>query len=315
MKIEVPKYFTLKHIEDFLDLVTDYLKGDKRDVSDFILDVSKVKDICLLGQLLLYKFISFTAEHQCFKNPTIYVLKNTVVKVLLEETGFWELIDTYIKKPDNKRAIEKSYNNLKITNKNNFLIAPQKLLRIEETNRKELEDLYLNKVLDFYKNTSKAHTIVFCIAELFSNFWSHATEDSGTIMVAKGDSNNIEICFADTGEGIINSFRNSDFGYRNLSKKEIMRMALKKRVTSKPNSNHLGMGLFMINCIVTSCSQSVFRIYSDTERYFNNDNKIYNVGSYWKGTITYLKFNIENLLSLDKIDELKTPSYNKIQWS
>lgn len=317
MKIMAPKFFTLKHIELFLSDVSVYLENNIDNESDFILDVSKVKDICLLGQLLLYKFISYTVDNHCFENPKISGIGNEVLKEKLGRSGFWELIDTYVKKPNDKRAIVKSYNNLKIVNENDFLIAPHKLLR-DDSDKQKLESEYLNKILTFYNNTLKAHTICFCIAELFSNFWSHATSDSGTVMVAKGNHNNIEICFADTGEGIINSFRNSDNKYAKESKQQLMRMALAKNVTSKPNTNHLGLGLYMINSIVSKSSQNIFRIYSDTEGYLydsKNNRGVYKSISYWQGTITYLSLNIENLLSLDKIPELRTPTFDKIQWS
>ncbi|MBP3366684.1 MAG: hypothetical protein J6K96_06770 [Treponema sp.] len=317
MKIEVPKFFTLKHIEEFLSDISIYLEKVIKEEPDFTLDVSKIKKICLLGQLLLYKFISYTVENRCFDKPKILGINNEILKEQLGRSCFWELIDTYVKKPNNKRAIVKSYNNLKIVNEDDFLIAPQKLLRDDSSDSIELENTYLDKVLDFYNNTSKAHTICFCIAELFSNFWSHATKDSGTVMVARGDKTNIEICFADTGEGIINSFRCSDEKYKNETKQTLMKLALAKNITSKPNTNHLGLGLYMINCVVSQSSKNIFRIYSDTEEYIYDDKNrgVYKSISYWKGTITYLKLNLENLLTLDKIRELRTPAYNKIQWS
>lgn len=317
MKIETPKFFTLKHIEDFLSDISVYLERENKQEPNFVLDVSKIKEICLLGQLVLYKFISYTVENKCFDSPKMLGINNEILKEQLGRSGFWELIDTYVKKPNNKKAIVKSYNNLKIVSEDDFLIAPQKLLRNDSDNKEKLENEYLDEVLKFYSNTQKAHTICFCIAELFSNFWSHATLDAGTVMVARGNGNNIEICFADTGEGIINSFVNSDKKYKKSSKKQLMKMALSKNGTSKPNTNHLGLGLYMINCVVSKGTQNIFKIYSDTEEYtYDAKNKgVYKSISYWKGTITYLKLNIKNLLSLDKISELKTPAYDKIQWS
>lgn len=317
MKIEVPKFFTLKHIEEFLTDISIYLENTIIKETNFILDISKTKEICLLGQLILYKFISYSVENRCFENPRISGINNNILRNQLGKSGFWELIDTYVKKPNDKKAIVKSYNNLKIVNEENFLIAPQKLLRDDNSDKEWLENKYLNEILDFYTNTPKAHTICFCIAELFSNFWSHATLDSGTVMVARGNPSTIEICFADTGEGIIESFRNSDRKYQKKTKRQLMKMALAKNITSKPNSNHLGLGLYMINCIVSKNKQHVFRIFSDTEEYIYDckNNGTYKSISYWKGTITYLRLNIDNLLSLDKITELRTPAYNKIQWS
>ena len=116
MRIESPKFFRLNHIEDFLSDISVYLKQTIHKESDFTLDVSKTKEICLLGQLLLYKFISYTVEKQCFNNPKISGISNAILKEQLGKSGFWELIDTYVKKPNDKKAIVKSYNNLRIVN-------------------------------------------------------------------------------------------------------------------------------------------------------------------------------------------------------
>lgn len=316
MKIEVPKFFTLKHIEEFISDVSFCFERGIENEPNFTLDVSKVKQICLLGQVLLYKFLSYTVENKCFKNPKISGIEKEILKELLGKSGFWELINTYVKKPNDKKAIVKSYNSLKIVNEDNFLIAPQKFLRNDNSKSYELENIYLDKILEFYNNTVQAHTICFCIAELLSNFWSHATLDSGTVMVARGNKKNVEICFADTGAGIINSFRDSDDKYLKESKRTLMQLALAKNVTSKPNTNHLGLGLYMVNSIVSKSSQNIFIIYSDTEEYiFDGKNRgAYKKVSYWKGTITYIRLNIDTLASLNEIAELKTPSYSKIQW-
>ena len=318
MIIEAPKYFTIKHVENFIGDVSRYFESKEKKETGFVLNVSKIKEICLLGQLILYKFISFTAENNCFEKPIIHGIDNPILKEQLGRSGFWELINTYVKRPNDKKAIEKSYNNLKVVNENDLLIAPQQLLRENGANeKKELEKMYLTKILDFYHNTQSAHTICFCIAELLSNFWSHATRDTGTVMVAKGNKSFIDICFADTGGGIINSFRKSSPIYNRMTDRAIMVKALEKNVTSKPNSNHLGMGLYMINCIVSSGKNNMLKIFSDSQSYVCSG-KVkgeHKRVSCWRGTITYLRLNIENLLSLDKIEELKTSSYMKIKWS
>ncbi|MEE3410092.1 MAG: hypothetical protein VZQ47_05520 [Treponema sp.] len=320
MKIEVPKFFNLSHIEDFIADISPYLRKTDEPIKGVLLDVSKVKEICLLGQLLLYKFISYTADNKCFLSPKIQGISNPVLREQLGKSGFWELIDTYVKRPNDKKAIIKSYNNLKIVDEADFLIAPQKLLRTDCLNEKKIESMYLSKIQEFYGNTYRAHTIAFCIAELFSNFWSHATQDSGTVMVAKGNKDFIEICCADTGEGIISSLRNANAIYKTLPGSVIMKKALEKNVTSKPNTNHLGMGLYMINCVVLNGKNNIFKIFSDMEEYYFTSKakeifrSISSIGG-WKGTVTYLRLDIKELLSLDKIDELRTPSYYKLQWS
>ena len=76
----------------------------------------------------------------------------------------------------------------------------------------------------------------------------------------------------------------------------------------------------MINSIVLNSKNNIFRIFSDTEEYYftSKAKELFKSISYiggWNGTITYLRLDIKELLSLDKIDELRTPSYYKLRWS
>ena len=101
-----------------------------------------------------------------------------------------------------------------------------------------------------------------------------------------------------------------------MAKKSIMRCALEKNVTSKPNSNHLGMGLYMLKCITLNNKDSIFHIISDEVEYIQSQNKpgVIKDTSFWNGTITYLKLNIKNLMPLSQIKELYTPTIEKIQF-
>ena len=40
-----------------------------KNVPNFFFDLSKTKTINILGLLLIYKFLEYTVEHKCFKNP------------------------------------------------------------------------------------------------------------------------------------------------------------------------------------------------------------------------------------------------------
>lgn len=316
MKITAPKFFTQNSIPVFLKDSSTIFSLRFREEKNFILDVSNIKKISLFGQLLLYKFISFTAENKCFYKPSINGLyQNEVLRKELSESGFWKIIVTFVHSPDNQKKITESYEELKTNIKDNILLAPLKLLRSETNIRQALEKEYFEKISSFY-NSEISSTICFCLGELFTNFWSHATEDSGTIMVAKGDHNSIDIYFADTGAGIINTFKFSDAKYQKWQKKSIMRCALEKNVTSKPNSNHLGMGLYMLKCITLNNKDSIFHIISDEVEYIQSQNKpgVIKDTSFWNGTITHLKLNIKNLMPLSQIKELYTPTIEKIQF-
>lgn len=319
MILLAPKFFTGGGGIDSFLIKSSFCFGkcNARE-SNFILDVQKIKRISLLGQLLLYKYVSFTAEHGCFDSPKIKGLDSNYLQSELRNSGFYDLIKIYINNPNDKNALVKSYNQLKVINQADILIAPQKLLRESIDERPRRENQYLSEVYSFYsKYGNKGRTIGFCIAELLSNFWAHATEDTGTIMVVKGNSHSIEICFADTGDGIINNLRKSSDSYSTMSDKDLLLKALEKRVTSKPNSDHAGLGLYLIKTIVSHSKDSVLQIFCNSISYKLRGNAKQKVttSGYWKGTITYLRFTVSNIASMNSISELRNDLYNRIQWS
>lgn len=318
MILSAPKYFTGGGgIDVFLKEISPcFSKCGKRE-PDFILDVKRIKRISLLGQLLLYKYVSFTAEHNCFHSPKIKGLDSSYLQSELKRSGFYDLIKTYIYSPNDKNALDRSYNQLRVINQDGILIAPQKLLRKTINERPLRENHYLSEIFNFYsKYGSKGRTIGFCIAELLSNFWAHATDDTGTVMVVRGNRHSIEICFADTGDGIINNLRKSSENYSSLSDKELLLKALQKNVTSKPNTNHAGLGLYLVKTIISNSKDSVFYIYCNNVAYKlrGKAKQKLSYSGFWKGTITYIRFTINNIVSMDCIKELRSDIYNKIQW-
>lgn len=319
MILLVPKYFNSgSGIDSFIIQASSCFGKCNTREPDFILDVTKIKKISLLGQLLLYKYVSFTVEHNCFLSPKIKGLESKKLQEKLKESGFYYLIKTYIFFPGDKNALTKSYNQLKIsTTQDGVLIAPQKLLRESLHERQQRENQYLSAVFDYYSNFgNKGSTIGFCIAELLSNFWAHATEDTGTIMVVKGSRHSIEICFADTGDGIINDLRKSSEAFNTLSDKELLLKALEKSVTSKPNTNHAGLGLYLIKTIVLHSKDSVLHIICNSVSYklWGGERQKISLSGFWKGTITYLRFDVNNITSMDSIKELRGDLYDRIKW-
>ena len=76
MKMTPPKNLGIRSIDDFISSAQFIFKLENKKEINFILDLSKMQSICLLGQLLLYKFISYTVEHKCFIKPEINFGKN-----------------------------------------------------------------------------------------------------------------------------------------------------------------------------------------------------------------------------------------------
>lgn len=311
-----PHNLTLNHIHKFIEDSSKYFSYENSQTPNFILDLRHIEKISLIGQLILYKFISFTVEKRCFFNPKINGLEdNEYLYTELEKNGFLDIINAYIRNAKEKELI-RQYRKLKIINENNLILAPQKLLRYEMSDRKTLEEEYFSKLLGFYGNNVKSRTICLCIGELINNFYSHATNDTGTIMVAKGNHSFIDICFADTGNGIINTLRDSNKKYLKYSKTKIMKLAVSKNVTSKPGTAHLGMGLFLIAKVAEFDSEGTFRIISDEVEFRQENKKTARIieSSFWKGTITYLHLSIDKMISIDKIKELHTPAANKLKF-
>jgi len=249
MKIIIPKYFGIESIGEFLNSSEIIFNLKNKRQPDFELDLSKIHSICLLGQLLLYKFISYTSENECFIGPRLTFDPYHELEKTLMQYGFYSIIKTYISSPSNEAEILKAYKKLKYFERDNVLITPQRLLRSELKLKSVFEEELFNRIFDFYKCNDRARLVCTVISELLSNFWSHATEDSGTVMVAMGNSHYMEICFADNGCGIITNLQTSNEELKRKPKEEVLRKSIMRGVTSKPCSNHLGMGLYFTDMI------------------------------------------------------------------
>lgn len=312
MTLEPPKFFGITKIEDFLSLSEFIFRSENKQKKGFVLNLSNMKSISLIGQLLLYKFISYTAENHCFFHPKISIKKEQIA--VFEKYGFYEIIKAYVFTPQKKDQIIKSYKKIKFVHENNLLIAPQRLLRIENSLKDELEKDLFSSLNSFYTN-SDAYTITsVCLGELLSNFWSHATKDSGTVMVAYCKKEYFEVCFADNGNGIISTLRECKNKYNNLSDMEILKKSLEKGVTSKPNSNHMGLGLFLIQNIC-KYNKGILKIISEgcSLDIINTKEKLRKT-SYWRGTIVYLKLNLEKIITLCEMPELQIQNKYCINW-
>lgn len=274
----------------------------------FVFRTDKVKSISLFSQLLLYKFINYSATHMCFKNPN--VVFSDYIRTELKKSGFWELIESHLK---NKRIAEetfKRYETHYISKKGMFFIAPMKLLRTDAIKHKHIS-AFTKQVSEFYSYNDKIISLIsMCLCEIYMNFWEHATEDSGTIMVAQGDKKLIQIMFADNGEGILTNLRNAG-----VSGKNLLEQAIKRGITSKKGTDHMGWGLWLVSQLC-KCNTGMLEIYSEGEALIINKGHVNTKQcGYWKGTIIHLRLPIDNpkLISDLRLPELK-PSI-KINWS
>lgn len=320
MTLIVPKNFGITKLCDFLKDTTFIFSLENKKLPDFTLDLHRLQDASLLGHALLYKFVSYTAEHHCFEKPTIKV-KSAVDYDIFKKYGFYEIIIAYIEfsQGQKEEKINKSYKNIKCfkDKDNNLFIAPQRLLRREETQKNSLEELYFSEIQKYYRNDKIFHLVSSCIGELITNFWAHATHDTGTIIAATCQKNAFEICLIDNGEGIITSLKSAYKDFSKYSNQEILLKSLEKGVSSKknlPNSPHMGKGLYIIKNIC-KYNNGIFLIASEDSFYsLNNKQEIVKISSFWKGTIVYLRVNLDKFVGISEIPELKSNIESKIIW-
>lgn len=281
---------------------------ENKSISDVKINLRKLKKTSLLGVLINYKFIEYTYKNYCFKKAELLV--NDYVMTEWERYGFTELFNLYI---SNKDITEKWYKKLDVKVSERFIIAPQALLRDNNYSQTYLNSNFLPKIENYYNGNEKAVSMIFlCLSEILLNFWEHAIDDTNSILVAEGNVNHIEIACADTGNGIISTLENT-LDKKIATKPLKILEAVKKNVTSKKKSNHMGYGLYILNEIAKRTGGR-FHIYSEGAYYNNDFGKItYNTCGYWKGTIVYLSLPLLNPITLSDIEDSEKGNLKRIK--
>ena len=149
-----------------------------------------------------------------------------------------------------------------------FFIAP---INLNVKDYDNVNNMLCKKINEYYNNPDKAFALLTCITEIASNFHEHSKDEQDSILVARGNKNEIEIACADTGVGVVTSLMKSE-RYRTILSKangyDILAKALEKGVTSKDNSNHMGYGLWLVESIVGELGGEL-HIYSERAHYIN----------------------------------------------
>ena len=262
--------------------------------------------------MLFYKWIDFTLKKQCFYNPTLSDNK---------KGSFWDSFERYsfvklMKGIMNNIPIRKEqnlYESLIIRQEENLIIAPQPMIRGNSLTKDNLHKLYAPQIIEFYGNDEISEMILTCVSEILLNFWKHALEDPQSILVAEGTKSKIEIGCADTGNGIISTLKEGKQEFRKLSSRQILQKAIQKNVTSKPNTFHMGRGLWILDEIAT-ITGGIFHLYSEGVSYKNqNGKKIFSNCGYWKGTIVYLNLPLNKPVAMDDILKEEKNDLNNIK--
>ncbi|QHL87451.1 ATP-binding protein [Nibribacter ruber] len=301
--ISAPKHFTNANIFDFINSCEPIFSLKNKQESGFGLNISKIEQASMLGVLLIYKIMDFAFANNCFSQPTL--LYNPDSDNVLDKYGFKKLVHALMA---NSKEEEKEMSNLKISYKDNFIIAPQALLRKKQYNHNSLNWQYYPLIEQYYSENKKAVSmILLSFSEILLNFWEHAVDDTKSIIVANGNSQKIEIACADTGNGIITTLGKS-LSTKNLDPEKILLEAVKKGVTSKKLTNHMGYGLWILDEIATK-TKGRLQIISQGATYSNSGGrkKVRRCG-YWQGSIVYLSLPIANAVSLTDIlpEDVKT---------
>jgi hypothetical protein len=310
-KVTAPKRFRANSIISFINDCQDIYRLPGKKEQNFLLDLSKVEECSMIGVLLIYKIIEFSITKQCFYNPMYFM--DVPIRAALKKYGFENLILTYLA---DKKSVRNEFENLKISVTNEFIIAPQALLRNDKYSSEILNKNYLPQIEKYYLGQLKAVSMIFtCFSEILLNFWEHAVDDTQSIIVANGNKTNIEIACADNGKGVISSL--SLAGKERKNGIETLKSAVDKGVTSKDMSNHMGYGLWIIDEI-SKRTNGRFHLYSEGYYYQREFNKIASGKcGFWQGTIVYLSIPLKNPITLFDIENpFDNIAQNiKINWS
>lgn len=306
--IVAPKYFRANSIINFITDCQDIYRLANKKENGFLLDLGKVKECTMIGVLLVYKIIEFSIKNNCFNAPMY--LMDVPFKEAMEKYGFTKLIITYLADKD---VAEREFANLKISVSDNFIIAPQALLRNDKYSSELLNKKYLPQIEKYYSFNDKAVTMIFLsFSEILLNFWEHAVDDTQSIIVANGNKSNIEIACVDNGKGILTTLKLAGKGQNdNLN---TLISAVEKGITSKDLSNHMGYGLWIIDQIAER-TNGRFHLYSEGYYYIKEFGKVKSGKcGHWQGTIVYLSIPLKKPVTLADIEPQDINNNLQINW-
>ncbi|WP_321343442.1 ATP-binding protein [uncultured Draconibacterium sp.] len=309
--IVAPKNFKANSIISFINDCEDIYGLINKNEPGFLLDLGKIQKCGMIGVLLVYKIIEFSIKNKCFNGPMY--LMSPVFQQSMNKYGFTKLILAYL--ADKKKA-EKEFSKLKVSVTDEFIIAPHALLRHDRFSSEVLNTKYLPQIENYYSFDKKVVSMIFqTFSEVLLNFWEHAVDDTQSIIVANGNKTNIEIACADNGRGVLTTLTMANKQRRDKIK--TLMSAVKKGVTSKEMTNHMGYGLWIVDEIVNRANGR-FHLYSEGFFYQREFKKVkYGKCGHWQGTIVYISLPINNPVTLSDIENLEdNNNFNvQINWS
>lgn len=311
MEIRPPKQFKSTEIASFFIRCEKIFKLKGANERNFILRLSEVKKVSLLGALIVYKVVEYTVENSCFDRPIIDLDMSSEMAYSLKKYGFTELILSYI---ENRHDVGKQLKSLRVSIDDRFIIAPQALLRADKKSREEINKKYLPQIQSYYSGNDRAvQMILLVFSEILLNFWEHAVNDSTSIIVAHGTKDSIEIACADTGNGIVTTL-GTTLSAQSLRPEQVLLKAMEKGVTSKEMTNHMGYGLWILDSITTMVKGRL-HIYSQGAYFYNEFSKRRSgTCGYWQGTIVSITLPLSSPKTLSDIETEGISTSIKINW-
>ena len=285
-----PNRLTRNYISELIRKTNFIYMLEGQQKPDVYFVIRQIDDMDLLGVVIIYKILEYSYKKGCFHSPTL--TKNDTLINNVKKFGFGDLISECFK------DTEKAYKNLKTETIDGFLVAPMALNNdAEEAER--LTNSTMLKIEKYFENENIPNAADACImisvilSELFGNFYAHANDKTNSIIVVRGNKQYVEITCADSGLGVTETLRTIS-AYQDKMEKYLLQQALKKGVTSKPQTNHMGHGLWLIDDIVSK-NNGMLYIYTQSVNYINYHNKknFYTVPR-WKGTVVDITLNINN---------------------
>lgn len=300
IKIIFPNSINENNVKSFLSTVYKIFSYKGKSIPEVQLDLTRTKTCNLLGDLMIYKIVDYSFTHHCFYDPQIKVNKD--IEKEWNSSGFKRMLFKFVR---NKNAY---FNNLEFEKINDLFIAPIILKKESQSSRTANA---ISKVCEYYNYDKDILTAISsCIGEISSNFRSHAVNDTQSVLVASGNREYFEIACADTGDGIYTTLSPV---ISEKSKTKVLLKALDKGITSKIDSNHSGMGLWMINLLV-KCQKGELHLYSQGA-FVKTENGKSTSGACanWQGTIIYIKIPLKDTSGIIKFKQLRALNQKQIK--
>jgi len=243
--------------------------------------------------------MEFTFSNSRFLSPTFQT--DIYFEKFITKYGFEDLLSSIVKGlSENKR--NKIFSSLDVKSGENFIIAPYPMNREKIMSYVDFQKRYIDKITEYYKGSSATEMIFPCISEILLNFWEHATKDNQSILVAEGNKNKIEIACADTGEGILGTMiKGRPYLTKGKNDIEILELAMKKDITSKINTNHMGRGLWVLNEFAKKTNGTFYVFSQGVGLCTKFGRTTYFKSGFWPGSIIYINLPLNNIVTMNDV--------------